>query len=164
MSVYLNLFHGRISPKTRLDDWGFNGPVLGPLSSVHITYGFHIKFDFVQPTNYHGLGESFPKNLDELFVDKDGLVLLFKAYYGDYSIFSQESLDKDPETLKHWKETFKVLSMPVGQLPTLLREKSEWVRRYAADVLKNDSIKSSREIKTRTVSSLYRMFEGRRDR
>jgi len=136
MPVYLNLFHGRISPKTKLDDWGFEGPCLGPLSHVHITYGFHVKFDFVQPTNYHGAGESFPKNLDELFVDTDGLVRLFKAYYGDYSIFSQEALDTDPEALKRWKETNKVLSMPIGQLPTLLREKSEWVRLYATDTLK----------------------------
>lgn len=35
----VRLFHGRKHPDERLDDWGFDGPVLGPLNGVHLTYG-----------------------------------------------------------------------------------------------------------------------------
>ena len=35
----VQLFHGRSHPDDKLDDWGFDGPCLGPLSGVHLTYG-----------------------------------------------------------------------------------------------------------------------------
>jgi hypothetical protein len=34
MFVYLELYHGRHSPDENLDDWGFEGPVLGPFPYV----------------------------------------------------------------------------------------------------------------------------------
>ena len=37
--LYLHPFHGRIHPIEELDDWGFEGPVLGPLSKVIFTPG-----------------------------------------------------------------------------------------------------------------------------
>jgi hypothetical protein len=33
------LFHGRKHPNEKLDDWGFDGPCLGPLTGVHLAYG-----------------------------------------------------------------------------------------------------------------------------
>jgi hypothetical protein len=42
--VYLHLFHGRSSPDEELDDWGSDGPVIGPLNYVHITYACDVKF------------------------------------------------------------------------------------------------------------------------
>lgn len=35
----VRLFHGRSHPDELLEDWGFDGPCLGPLSGVHLTYG-----------------------------------------------------------------------------------------------------------------------------
>lgn len=43
MSVYLKLFHGRTDPEEQLDDWGSNGPTLGPLEYVHCTYFTHLQ-------------------------------------------------------------------------------------------------------------------------
>ena len=44
--VWLRLFHGRNSADEQLDDWGFDGPTIGPLEYVHTTYGSDIKFAF----------------------------------------------------------------------------------------------------------------------
>ena len=35
----LRLFHGRSSPAERLAGWGVDGPTLGPLASIDLTYG-----------------------------------------------------------------------------------------------------------------------------
>lgn len=35
----LQLFHGRSEPDAQLDDWGFDGPCLGPIDGVQLTYG-----------------------------------------------------------------------------------------------------------------------------
>jgi len=35
----LKLFHGRDTPYETMHEWGFDGPVLGPLESVQFTYG-----------------------------------------------------------------------------------------------------------------------------
>lgn len=39
MSVYLYLFHGRATPDEDVEDWGCEGPAIGPLDYVHTTYG-----------------------------------------------------------------------------------------------------------------------------
>lgn len=36
--VYIELFHGRSSPDEPMEDWGTEGPVLGPFRYVHVTY------------------------------------------------------------------------------------------------------------------------------
>lgn len=41
--MYLELFHGRNDPNEHMDDWGFQGPVIGPFSNAHVTYNTHIK-------------------------------------------------------------------------------------------------------------------------
>lgn len=43
MSVYLYLFHGRDSIDQDMTDWGAKGPMIGPLSYVHTTYGSDVK-------------------------------------------------------------------------------------------------------------------------
>ena len=36
--MYLRLFHGRTDPQQDMDDWGSDGPVLGPYKFAHRTY------------------------------------------------------------------------------------------------------------------------------
>ena len=36
--IYIRLFHGRKGPKQDMQDWGFNGPVLGPFDWIHGVY------------------------------------------------------------------------------------------------------------------------------
>ena len=43
MTVYIKLLHGRDDPNQDMEDWGFNGPVLGPFEAVHFTYRDHIR-------------------------------------------------------------------------------------------------------------------------
>ncbi|GEM_PF-912660 len=42
--LYLHLYHGRKDPDEDLEDWGSDGPVIGPLAYVHTTYMCDIKF------------------------------------------------------------------------------------------------------------------------
>lgn len=36
--LYIRLWHGRMAVDEQLDDWGFDGPVIGPFLYAHITY------------------------------------------------------------------------------------------------------------------------------
>lgn len=38
--LYLHLYHGRTSPDQELNDWGEDGPYVGPISFVTWTYGY----------------------------------------------------------------------------------------------------------------------------
>lgn len=54
--MFIHLFHGRKDPEEDLDDWGEDGPVLGPFCNVQTTYAFHVKAysvpDFKQVSLY----------------------------------------------------------------------------------------------------------------
>jgi hypothetical protein len=43
MTIYLKLIHGRDYPDQQMNDWGFDGPVLGPFEAVHFTCKEHIR-------------------------------------------------------------------------------------------------------------------------
>jgi len=79
MAVYLHLFHGRDSINDQLSDWGDNGPVLGPLPYVHVTYHSEIK-----------IGDDY----EPLRIVRD-LVLYKGKYYGDWSIFDEAAFIED---------------------------------------------------------------------
>jgi hypothetical protein len=82
--VYLQLFHGRSSPAEHLDDWGTNGPVFGPLSYVHTTYGEHVQLG--DPETSDSLGDLY---VTENLLYYDGV------YYGDWSVCTADELDDD---------------------------------------------------------------------
>ena len=86
MSVYLHLFHGRTSPEQDMEDWGTNGPTIGPLDYVHTTYANHIKLGTEDPKvcERFGLDPNFP----ELQVS-EGLVVWDGKYYGDWSVSTE---------------------------------------------------------------------------
>lgn len=97
MTVYLKLLHGRSDPSEQLEDWGFNGPVLGPFEAVHFTYTTHVR--------------CFPEGSDgdaaaiELCYHDDLLVHDGK-YYGDFEIATsfgaappQPALPPDPDNM-----------------------------------------------------------------
>ncbi|HUX15114.1 MAG TPA: hypothetical protein VMW52_01490 [Phycisphaerae bacterium] len=41
--VFVHLFHGRDDPDQDMDEWGEDGPLIGPFHGVHTTYRDHIK-------------------------------------------------------------------------------------------------------------------------
>lgn len=36
--MYLHLFHGRDSPTQQMDNWGYDGPTIGPFTYFHVIY------------------------------------------------------------------------------------------------------------------------------
>jgi hypothetical protein len=76
MAVYLYLFNGRPTPDTELDDWGSEGPCIGPFDYVQQTYACHIKC---------GLGDSIT---DIPIVGE--LVEYEGVFYGDFTISDTE--------------------------------------------------------------------------
>ena len=78
--MYLRLFHGRTDPQQDMDDWGSDGPVLGPYKFAHTTYMCHVK-----------LGR-LDGNCDELNIHED-MLYYDGCYYGDWSVFCEETLN-----------------------------------------------------------------------
>lgn len=81
--VYLHLSHGRTSPDEQLNDWGFNGPTIGPLEYVHHTYAVHVRFYFRDLADAHRQG--FVDTEGELYI-VDGLLVHDGKYYGDWTV------------------------------------------------------------------------------
>ena len=77
--LYIRLFHGRTDPNQDMDEWGFDGPVLGPYQFIHTTYASHVK-----------LGRS-DGDCDELLVHED-MLYYDGCYYGDWSVFCKKLL------------------------------------------------------------------------
>ena len=44
--LYLGLFHGRHEPREEMEDWGFDGPMIGPLKWFHTTYACTLRIAF----------------------------------------------------------------------------------------------------------------------
>lgn len=95
MSVWLELFHGREDPEEEMQDWGTQGPVIGPLQYVHWTYGAHLKLEFsgteheqTKLCDKFKIDPSFP----EIRFNQDGSLLLYDGiYYGDFSVYHKEN-------------------------------------------------------------------------
>lgn len=88
--IYLALFHGRKRPNAQLSDWGFNGPLIGPLKDCHTTYAAHIKLSFIKPEDSRKYGFN-PENMIDLNII-DGMVVFDGKYYGDWRVFCHDNL------------------------------------------------------------------------
>jgi hypothetical protein len=124
MSVYLQLYHGRQDPKEQLDDWGFEGPILGPFPFVHMTYMTTISV---------GDGPS-----DELEIDKEGLISYQGCLYGDFSVIGDLKGPTD-EFQKRWEETQKVLKTTQHDWPLMIHDKETWIQVYVKQQLAKES-------------------------
>lgn len=83
--LYLGLFHGRVDPKQQMDDWGFQGPMIGPLRWVHTTYTKNIRIEFESASDAPLF---FNAHRVEHFLEIDGDMLVFeKKYYGDWTVY-----------------------------------------------------------------------------
>ncbi len=91
--LYLRLFNGHTinsDPETWPDDWGFEGPLIGPLFYVQTTYNSELK---CEPAPGFTLARQFPpenREDDELYVlgiDKDGYLNHDGCGYGDWIAF-----------------------------------------------------------------------------
>lgn len=84
MNLYFLLFHGRKDPKEVMDDWGFDGPIFGPIKWVHGTYCVNIKL---------GYSPGFPWAELRFY---DDMVYYDGNYYGDWSasVLTEEELNR----------------------------------------------------------------------
>jgi hypothetical protein len=92
----LRLFHGRQHPDEVMNDWGLDGPLLGPFAAVTFTYG-----SLVVHTATH---ERFE------FAWYDDLLVYDGRFYGDAEVLEDEAATDgfDPSLLElpaPWRET-----------------------------------------------------------
>ena len=88
--VAIRLFHGRNSVDQELEDWGEDGPVLGPFDGIHTTYHHHIR-PVVKGDSDGDL------EIVEDMMYYDGM------YYGDWAIMSWDMAQKDfPNSLQEF--------------------------------------------------------------
>ncbi|WP_127128010.1 hypothetical protein [Pseudoflavitalea rhizosphaerae] len=76
--LYLHLFHGRFDPSQEMDDWGFDGPVIGPVN-ISWTYG-----------NIKVHGENCTGFVELQFSIGGDLIYFDGSYYGDFEICESE--------------------------------------------------------------------------
>lgn len=75
MAIYVQLYHGREDPDDILEDWGTQGPLLGPLEQVQWTY---------QAVKLH-----LPNYSEMIFLTVvNDLIYYDGVYYGDASIIN----------------------------------------------------------------------------
>jgi hypothetical protein len=96
--LYLGLFHGRDAIDEILDDWGFDGPVIGPLDYVHTTYAADVKLRFVDGRDAvrHFPATGFITDLasgrrtpcaEAVLSIADDLIVFDGRYFGDWTVF-----------------------------------------------------------------------------
>lgn len=83
--LYLGLYHGFKDDEARQakDDWGDNGPVIGPLQYFHTTYACDFKYGFKDARDAEKYGIPF-----EGHFTINGDCLVFDGMeYGDWTVF-----------------------------------------------------------------------------
>lgn len=83
--LYLGLFHGRKSRMEKMEGWGFDGPMIGPLNWFHTTYTATLIVSFESGEDalrYFGTEDS------EHFLELDGDMISFQgSLYGDWTAY-----------------------------------------------------------------------------
>lgn len=97
--VYLHLFHGCAEPDQSLEDWGEQGPVLGPFEFAHVTYGEEINLD----------DEGASLKL------VGGLVYYGRVYYGDFSVVSAAKFSGSDELRGRHEPFDRAKTFPGGE-------------------------------------------------
>jgi len=131
MSILIDLYHGRTDPNADLDDWGFNGPILGPFDHYHVTYN---------STCHPGDGDLIVAGVKEElpYWDKNDLIPFLGSYYGDLIIISAGTIIKNNILRERFLLTEEIFKMTKEDLPKLINHETEWVKQYLAYQLKRD--------------------------
>lgn len=98
-ALYLRLYHGRRDPDAQLEDWGSEGPVIGPLAYVHTTYMCDVRFaaapavmerffpSVIAEWRERGFSNASGPLCDWQFTVVDDLIEYDGVYYGDWTVF-----------------------------------------------------------------------------
>jgi hypothetical protein len=107
--LYLRLYHGRATPDEQLEDWGSEGPVIGPLEYVHTTYMCDVKFaaapavmdrffpEVIQSWRDAGYSNADGPTCDWQFSIVNDLIEYRGTFYGDWSVFVAEAGSANPQ-------------------------------------------------------------------
>ena len=98
--MYLALFHGRDGRNEQMHQFGFAGPLLGPLHYCHTTYLSDIKILFEDAEDAQLCCGSYEK--DVILSVVDDMIYFENAYYGDWSVFTV-----DEDECERPKDTFR---------------------------------------------------------
>lgn len=79
--LYIHFYNGRDQKNKDTDDWGYDGPVIGPFSSIQATYRDHIKCHAI----------NLPCFVDFFWNDND-MIDIDGVEHGDFEIITS---DKD---------------------------------------------------------------------
>lgn len=99
--MYLYVYHGRSRPDEHLNDWGFCGPILGPLEAFVCTYMSSWRAIYKLPADasnairqYKGLKwwDEYANSVEIEFVDD--MLYLDGRFFGDWELgmFSEEKV------------------------------------------------------------------------
>jgi hypothetical protein len=103
--MYLGLFHGRKKVNEVMQEWGFDGPCLGPLNYFHTTYASTIQIEFENPVDAHRFTDSYNLQCE---LQLNGDMLRYDGnYFGDWTVY----MVKHEECFRH-PDTFRVNNRP----------------------------------------------------
>lgn len=97
--LYLRLYHGRATVGEQMEDWGSDGPVIGPLASIHVTYMSQLQFaaapdvmerffpEVMAQWRAGGVSNGHGPLCDWQFNVIDDLIEYGGTLYGDWSTF-----------------------------------------------------------------------------
>ena len=118
--MYLGLFHGRKKVNEVMQDWGFDGPCLGPLNYFHTTYASTIQIEFENPVDAHRFTGSYTLQCELQF---NGDMLRYEGnYFGDWTVYmvKPEECFRQPDTFRLNNRTNEMRKQ--AQLKEPLRE------------------------------------------
>lgn len=102
--MFIELFHGRLTPDMDMEDWGKPGPIIGPVDVILGTYLQGLRW-------VHGKFPG-PHNTDVFVPICDDLIMCGDMLYGDCAV-----VEEIPETLSHRErmtlEEYKVFAKKV---------------------------------------------------
>lgn len=118
--MYLGLFHGRKKVNEVMQDWGFDGPCLGPLNYFHTTYASTIQIEFENPVDAHRFTGSYTLQCE---LQLNGDMLRYEGnYFGDWTVYmvKPEECFRQPDTFRLNNRTNEMSKQ--AQLKEPLRE------------------------------------------
>lgn len=127
--LYLNLYHGFPDHESRdeADDWGEQGPLIGPLQYVHTTYASHIKFRFVDEESAKQFPELSVRNGVEADMSTNLDCLRYgDMFYGDWSVFHVDENEMMFLPFPFGTRVRAKYDLTVGDLDHLAPESEGW--------------------------------------
>lgn len=83
--LYVSLFHGRDRTDAVMEDWGYPGPMIGPIKNFSVTYKEHVQIFF---DTQELATEFFPdsRDMSAELAYVDDMIMYEGKYYGDFTV------------------------------------------------------------------------------